>query len=139
VNGSDFVTAARSFMGCRWRHQGRSREGVDCIGLVVAARAAVGLETLDVNDYSRKQPGEPMLKYCREHMLPIGRDALQPGDILVMAYGDFRHMAIVADCVYGGLSIIDAHFEIGKVVERRLDDSLLSRVRGCFRMPEFAA
>lgn len=138
MTAADLVTAARSFMGCRWRHQGRSREGVDCIGLVVAARAALGLQTLDVNDYNRKQPGEPMLEYCRLHMLPVQIGDLRAADILVMAYGDFRHMAIVADCVYGGLSLVEAHLEVGKVAERRLDDALLARVRGAFRMPEFA-
>lgn len=139
MKGADFVAAARSFEGVKWRHQGRSRAGVDCIGLVVAARAALGLDTLDVHNYNRKQPGEPMLEYCRLHMLPVPIGELRAADVLVMAYGDFRHMAIVADCVYGGLSIVEAHLEVGKVSERRLDDSILSRVRGAFRMPEFAA
>jgi cell wall-associated NlpC family hydrolase len=29
------VSAARSWLGVPWRHQGRTRQGVDCAGLVV--------------------------------------------------------------------------------------------------------
>lgn len=136
MTGADIVTAARKFRGARWRHQGRRPDGVDCIGLVVLARAALNLETLDVTDYSRLASDESMLRYCREHLVEIARDDLRPGDLLVMAFDNQRHMGVVGDYPGGGLSLIHAYASSRKVVENRLDDYWLARLRGCFRMPE---
>ena len=42
-----FVAAARGYVGVPWRHLGRSRTGVDCIGLVLlAARETAALAPL---------------------------------------------------------------------------------------------
>jgi hypothetical protein len=53
--------------------------------------------------------------------------------------GTVRHMAIVADYVHGGLSIIHAWIPARKVVECRLDDVFMRSVCGCFRFKEIAA
>jgi hypothetical protein len=45
-------------------------------------------------------------------------------------------MAIAADYLYGGLSIVHAWIPARKVVECRLDDEFMRDVRGCFRFPE---
>jgi len=138
VTGADLVREARALIDVRWVHQGRHAEGVDCIGLVVLARAALGLKTLDVTDYAKRASDEAMLSYCRKNMVTIRRDELRPGDILVMAFKKDRHMAIVADYGGGGLSIVHAHLPNKRVTENILDETFLVRVRGCFRMPEFA-
>lgn len=139
VSGADVVRAARSFIGCRYRHQGRSREGVDCIGLPVLVRAELGLPALDVEGYARRTTDSEMLNFCRSHMREVMRDQLQPGDLLVCMHGVTRHMAIVGDYPVRGLSIIHAHLPNKKVVECRLDDAFMANVRGCFRFPEVTA
>lgn len=140
VTGADVVAAARSFVGVRYRHQGRSRDhGVDCIGLPACVRAELGLVTQDVTDYQRQATDESMLEWCRQYMVSVTRDALQPGDVLVMAFGPDRHMAIVGDYPHGGFSIIHALLSNRRVVENRLAAADLARVRGCFRFPEIAA
>lgn len=135
--GAEVVVKAREFIGTRYRHQGRSREGVDCIGLPACVRAELGLETLDVTDYGRRASDESMLEWCRERMVTVAE--LQPGDILVMAFGTDRHMAIVGDYPHGGFSIIHAYIDNRCVVENRLDESFMARVIGSFRFPEVAA
>jgi len=139
VSGADVVHAARSFIGCRYRHQGRSREGVDCIGLPVLVRAELGLAALDVEGYARRTTDSEMLNFCRSHMHEVRRDQMQPGDLLVCMHGVTRHMAIVGDYPGGGLSIIHAHLPNKKVVECRLDEVFMKIVRGCFRFPEVTA
>lgn len=139
VTGADIVRVARSFLGVKYRHQGRSREGVDCIGLPVCVRAELGLPALDVEGYARRTTDSQMLDFCRAHMHEVQRDQLQPGDLLVCMQGATRHMAIVADYPGGGLSIIHAHLPNKKVVECRLDDQFMKTVRGCFRFPEVTA
>jgi cell wall-associated NlpC family hydrolase len=137
VNGIDIVLKAREMLGVRYRHQGRSREGVDCIGLPALVRAELGLETIDVTDYPRRATDESMRDWCRDHMVAV--DEIQPGDILVMAFGTDRHMCIVGDYPHGGHSIIHAYIDNRRVVENRLDEAFAARVIGRFRFPEVAA
>lgn len=137
MTGADVVTAARSFLDVRYRHQGRSRDGVDCIGLPACVRAELGLQTLDVTDYAPRATDESMLEWCREHMAAVVD--LRPGDVLVMSFGPDRHMAIVGDYLHGGFSIIHALIGNRKVVENRFDDEYARRVIGRFRFPEVTA
>lgn len=139
MTGADVVTAARAFVGVRYRHQGRSREGLDCIGLPVAVRATLSLEAIDASGYARRSTEREMLDFCREHLLEVMPDELQPGDILVQITGTIRHMAIVADYPGGGLSVIHAWLPARKIVENRLDDEFMKTVRGCFRFQEVAS
>ena len=39
---SAIVAAARTWLGVPWRHQGRTRQGVDCAGLVVLVGRGLG-------------------------------------------------------------------------------------------------
>ena len=139
VTGAAVVRAARSFLGVKYRHQGRSREGVDCIGLPVCVRAELGLPPMDATGYAKRTVDSEMLDFCRANMVPVDRASLQPGDLLVQMTGQLRHIAIVGDYPGGDLSIIHAHLPNKKVVECRLDDVFMKTVRGCFRFPEVAA
>ena len=140
MTGAEIVRAARSFLGCRYRHQGRSREGVDCIGLPVCVRSELGLPSLDADPgYGRTSVAFEMLSFCKANMVEITRAELQPGDILVQMDGNVRHMAIVGDYLHGGLSIIHAWLPNRRVTECRLGDEFMATVRGCFRFPEVAA
>ncbi|MFC5607743.1 C40 family peptidase [Variovorax soli] len=139
MNGADIVRVARGFIGVRYRHQGRSRNGVDCIGLPVCVRAELGLSPLDAAGYGKSSTGSEMLDYCKANMAEVSRADLQLGDVLVQMDGTARHMAIVADCAYGGFSIIHAWLPNRRVVECRLDDYFMQTVRGCFRFPEVTA
>ena len=47
VTRTDIVAAARGWLGVPWRHQGRSRAGVDCVGLVVVVCRSLGLSDHD--------------------------------------------------------------------------------------------
>lgn len=139
MTGADVVAEARSFIGTKYRHQGRSREGVDCIGLPVCIRAGLGLSGLDASPgYARQTTDTEMLDFCRANMMEIDRSEIAPGDVLVQMNGVVRHMAIVADYLHGGLSVIHAWMPSRRVVEFRLTDDFMKDVRGCFRFPEVA-
>lgn len=119
---ADIVHEARTYIGTPWVHQGRSRQGVDCLGLAsLVARSTRGY-TFDVLNYAAQASDETMLRLCREHMQPVPAAGRQPGDVVVIRYGNQRHMAIVGDHpVSGELSLIHASSIFGKVVEHRLD------------------
>lgn len=56
MTGADVVSAARAWVGVPFRHQGRSRTGVDCAGLIVCLARDLGVLPAafdDPRDYPR--------------------------------------------------------------------------------------
>ena len=133
-----FVAEARSYLGCPWRHQGRTREGVDCVGLPVVCAATVRGLDIPTPDYSATTSDETMLLGCQKYLQPVVKADAQPGDIVVLGFGKQRHMGILGNYPYGGLSLIHAYRPNGKVVEMRLDDAWRRCILSVFRLPEVA-
>jgi hypothetical protein len=48
-----FIAEARTYLGVRFGHQGRSRHKLDCIGLCVVAMHAIGRPLWDSPAYGR--------------------------------------------------------------------------------------
>ena len=137
MTAAAIVQEARSWLGVRWVHQGRSRAGVDCAGLVLLVAQAQRSWSLDVRDYPRQATDESMLELCRQHLQPVARAALQPGDVAVFGFDNQRHVGIVGDYpAPGALSLIHAYaLAPRRVVEVRFDSVWMGRVVGCFRFP----
>jgi cell wall-associated NlpC family hydrolase len=55
TTADDVVTAARSWLGVPFRHQGRDRRGIDCVGLPVVILQELGAVESDfeIRDYPR--------------------------------------------------------------------------------------
>lgn len=134
------VTAARAYLGTPFRHRGRRRTGVDCVGLLLLAFRDCGVELPDFRLYG-KEPHEDGLIERVTHAVgepiavaPVFSDQLQIGDVVVMRFSiNPHHVALVGDYVFGGHSLIHAHGEAGKVVEHRFSDDQISRVTHVFR------
>ena len=133
--GSDIVTCARSQLGVRWRHQGRSRDGRDCIGLVLYVAHTLGLSDFDTADYDRHAKDETMLLLCKQHLVQIQPWNMRAGDVAVFAFDKQRHIGIITNHVHGGLGLIHAYAINREVVEGRLDEAWRNRIVGSFRFP----
>lgn len=119
---NDIVAEARTYLGVPWVHQGRSRDGVDCLGLAILVAGATRGYTFDLRDYAAQAMDETMQAKCIEHMDPVRLAELAPGHVVVIRFENQRHMAIVGEYpVAGNLSLIHANSRVGKVVEHRLD------------------
>jgi cell wall-associated NlpC family hydrolase len=129
---NQIVEEARRWLGVRWLHQGRSQQGVDCVGLPIMVFQATKGSTLDFTGYARQASDEAMLEICAAHMQPVPLDLMAPGDVVVMRFDNQRHMAMLGDYP-GGLSLIHAHARARRVVEHRMDEAWRSRIMGCFR------
>jgi len=108
--GAEIVARARALTGTRFRPQGRSADGLDCIGLAAAA-LGVGLV-----------PGDYTLRSGSRRRLEAGLRAagLQPvetaeaGDLLLLAAGAGQlHLA-----VFTGTGIVHADAGLRRIVER---------------------
>jgi NlpC/P60 family putative phage cell wall peptidase len=133
VSRAQIVAEARSWLGVKWRHQGRTRCGVDCAGLVVNVAHALELSEFDTRDYARQAADETLLDICREHLIPVRLADLAPGDVLVTAWENQRHIGIVGVHPVSGLTMIHAYAPSRAVVEMRLDARMMDRAVGAFR------
>lgn len=113
------IAVARSFVGVPYRHQGYSRQGVDCWGLV-----RLTCETLDIvppdfvpsASYGRL-PNGVLLASVAKHCVSI--DTLELACIVLMCWPGNRspmHMALVNQRE-GRPYLIHANSDHGKVVE----------------------
>jgi cell wall-associated NlpC family hydrolase len=124
----EFVNHAKKYVGTPFLHQGRDKNGMDCIGVVVVPLNEIGFFEYDNKNYKRYGLGgeiiEILTKYC--YQIDYPNTDLKAGDILMFSKQKSQHLAI-----YTGYSIIHANNNIGKVVEHDLDDKwkeLITRV-----------
>lgn len=109
---AEFVEAARSLIGARWRHRSRKPWAVDCVGLLVLAGEKVGLDVKAPKVYGR-EPWEQMLQAgLRENFGdPLPAKEARPGDVACIRWrkGEPSHIALVGDHPEGWLTLIHAH------------------------------
>lgn len=125
-----FINHARSLIGTPFVHQGRSTDGVDCVGLVVLCAKEIGADTSgDKTNYSRLPHGV-LLPILSEIMEKV--DDWKPADILVMKFlNEPTHIGI-----WTGSTLIHTYSSLKKVVEHRLDDKWKKRVVSAYRLKE---
>jgi cell wall-associated NlpC family hydrolase len=115
------VEEARSWLGTPWQHQGRTKNGIDCAGLVVKVAHALGLSEFDRTDYVRNTRGQEFVNVFREHLDEVPLLQLQAGDVVLFRDQMFPcHSAIVSE-KYGQQYIIHADARHRKVLEEPLD------------------
>ena len=123
------IEAARRYVGVRFRHQGRSAQGVDCLGLLVCVSHDLGLawsdalmEKMQENNYSHF-PDEAYLRDSIALFLRPSQHGLpQAGEVALMRIaGRTQHLGIIA-MQAGITTLIHAYAPARRVVEHRLDD-----------------
>lgn len=131
MTADDIVTAARALVGVPFKHQGRTRNGLDCAGLVVHVAATLGLKYTDHGGYARS-PSDGLLESALDmqpclELLPNKAD-MQAGDVLLMRFKEPQHLGI-----YTGENIIHSYSTVGKVCEHRLADVWKARIMRVYR------
>lgn len=137
MNGPERVVAhARGMLGVRWRHQGRKPWAVDCVGLVVLSLRSAGWpDSIDVPARYGRDPWDDQLR--RSLVSHFGQSVsvgIQPGDIGLFRWGRGQptHVGILANYLYGGLSIIHASNREG-VIETALSGRIKNALIEAYR------
>jgi len=108
----DYAERARALVGTRFRPQGRDANGLDCIGVIVAA---FGIEAANVRrDYklSSENSSEAAVS-LKPYFRKVPLRQLRPGDLMLMAIGDRQtHFAVRT-----GQGFVHAHAGLRRVVE----------------------
>ncbi len=133
---------ARSYIGTRWEHLGRTPRGLDCVGLVVIVCKTLGLSDYDLQTYSR----EPVASQFLSHFIGGGGtriplDSAQPGDLIVFREERFPcHVAFRSEKAPSPdeaplNTIIHAHTTRRKVVEEPMIDHWMAKRVAAIRLP----
>jgi hypothetical protein len=91
THACDLIACARQFIGVRFAHQGRTPEGLDCLGLLIITAQRSGLviagqnaTTLDVPHYGTR-PDVQLLKHKLDtHLWPIQKLDVCEGDVVLL-------------------------------------------------------
>ncbi len=114
------VEAARSWVLVPWRHQGRNRNGIDCVGLVVVVCRELAIWDYDVAGYPRDPDGSFMAHFFAAGGVRIPLLAAAPGDLILFRDAIFAcHVGFVAASSFGP-TIIHAHTTRRRVLEEPL-------------------
>lgn len=133
-NADAFVAAARSYLGVPFRHQGRDRHGLDCLGLLVCVARDCGLRKdgallsdWDETDYGHTPDAWRLWNGLHQLLQPV--EFRQPGDVVLMRIdGAAQHLGLVGDYSGNDVSLIHAYAPSRKVVEHRLDADWQNRI-----------
>lgn len=132
------ATAARAYVGVPYRHLGRDRRGLDCVGLVLAAHQDCGLLAgVDHLGYGRRPRGHTLqaLVGLYGRRVPVAEACV--ADVLVFA-GSERlpcHLALVSES-QPRIQIVHAWAEFRRVAEHALEGFSGGAPVAAYRHPE---
>jgi cell wall-associated NlpC family hydrolase len=129
------ITArARTWLGTPFRHQGRRKDGCDCIAIPFDLCVMLGIPVVDWKRYGRLPSGHKLYETFLEHAIEIDKTAFAPGDLLLMTWKkEPHHTALVVKMADGNIGIIHSHSNVGRVVEHILDTKWRQRIVHVFR------
>jgi cell wall-associated NlpC family hydrolase len=134
VNGTDIVSIARTWLDVPFRHQGRSRHGVDCGGLLLMVATDAGLSVAAPTVYSMSPDPDMIADTLQTNCTRLQFRDQHPGDVLLFSFaGEPRHVGIASELA-GHPAVIHAWAKPGKVVEHRIDDLWHKRLRAVYRL-----
>lgn len=141
VSRTEFVGHVLTYLDTPFHHQGRlPGVGMDCPAPLICAARHFGIkpQTFDVTSYPRLPDGRSLRVLCEEFMTEIPQTDMQPGDAVLVAWGDGepQHLGVVVPYKHGGLSMIHAEsFKHKKVVETRLVFGRHMRFVAAYKVP----
>lgn len=132
------LASARGFAGVPFRHLGRNRAGVDCVGLILLAAAEADVAIDDPGAYAMFHRGHDLSAWLAarfDRVLPLADH--RDGDILLFASGTHLPCHVGLRATRDVLpAVIHAHIGRGKVLEERLAWHLARELRAAYRLKE---
>lgn len=137
ISLDQLFAAARSYSGVRWHHQGRSRVGVDCIGMFICVAHDLGLSDADASGYGTTPDGSLSIGLRKHCILQPAGTQPEPGMVAEMRFDrEPQHVGLIVPYHLGGLGLLHAMSRYPrKVVEHRLDDVWRSRIVALYKLP----
>lgn len=133
VTARQLTLEMRSWVGVPFSHQGRTREGVDCVGSFVAGMQnlqAMPADFVDILNYGRG-PQESLRKIVEKHCEQV-RKAVE-GTILLIRWDGTQPSSHLAYCA--GSTLIHAYARARKVVEHSYGQPWTTKTESIWKIP----
>jgi cell wall-associated NlpC family hydrolase len=135
---STIIETAKKYLGTPYHHQGRSKHGIDCAGLILCIAKDLNMvpPEYDWFNYSREPDGVSLIQEIEQWCTPT--EQWQPGDLLVFKIKiNPRHLAIATSLldVHGMLHAIETADGRGKVCEHIMDQKWRDRIVAAYKFP----
>lgn len=115
------VEEAKTWVGVPFRHLGRNRRGVDCIGLVICVAHELNLSDFDTKQYARRPNLKEFITGFKTHMDRVDLKNAGHGHVLLTREIRFpAHCGILEVDPTGQKWLIHAYQAFGKVVRESL-------------------
>lgn len=137
IAAAELIAAARSWIGVPFRHQGRSRLGVDCIGFVMCVRLELGPwphARAHVARYPRAGVDDELLREISSTCERLS--SAEPGAVVLVKWPGQKHPTHVALCT--GETIIHTYQRLGRVLECGYRAQWLRWTHSLYRLPGVA-
>jgi len=144
TTAGDIIACARLFIGVRFAHQGRTPEGLDCLGLLILTAQSLCLRikdmdvaALDIPHYGTRPDAQALKEKLDAHLEPVSCGNLREGDIVLLKIaGVPQHLALITDYpMRGELGMIHAYAPARQVIEHRYDTHWRKETYAGYRMP----
>ena len=134
MTGADIVAQARLYLGVRYKHQGITATGLDCVGLPARGGLDLGLlpASFKLPAYNHR-PDPQLFAQLTDYTDSVPLDAARAGDIVLMHFGAEerpQHIALLTD---NGLLQVHPSQSIRRVSEHSLDAVWRARIMAAFR------
>ena len=142
------VKTARSWLGTKFHHQGRSKKNtkhkgaVDCIGLLIGIAKELEIKSLngtaidqnDCTNYSKIGSAQKLLRLLDAHLVTIPKGDENIGDIMVFKIaGQPQHVGILSDGINDSFNLIHCYESSKKVVEHCFSKAWQDRIIRIYR------
>lgn len=127
------VEIARKYIGTEWRHAGRNKHGLDCVGLLVVVAREAGINVLDDLNYSRTPQGK-LVEHTKKHFKEVPVSDIQDGDFGLFRVGRFPFHAGIFANIGGQRTLIHSHATCEKVIEEYFNEGLQGSLTHVFRV-----
>lgn len=113
----DIIKSARSYLGTKFRLYGRSRTGVDCVGLLYCVGHDLGINIADDRDYTTNPEPHKIQKVLEAYTYKAPVNVPRSGQVLKLRQHVFpMHLGFLV-VEHGRLSVINANMHLKRVVE----------------------
>lgn len=134
---NELIKECRTYLGVPWRHQGRSRKGVDCVGFLLMALKSQNIPMLEIRGYSRNPDGIALKAIMDKQ--PSLESVLPPykiGDIVLFRIRkEPQHVALLTESNTSELGMIHS-FNGGskQVVEHDFSEYWKQKIISVYRL-----
>lgn len=141
---SSIITEAHSWLGTRFKHQGRIKKteedlgGCDCLGFImgvgIKTKNNQNLSKFDQANYPKLVTSNIVLEKLNTLLESVPITEIAPGDILLIRTNNWpQHLVLVVEKTESSIIIIHSYIQARKVVKQYLSEEWFHNIVAVYR------